>query len=159
MKVGIPLSNGMHVFVDLCDWKAIAAFRWYAACDRGIWYAKSTNGSGDAKRTISMHRFLFGFPCGIVDHRDRDGLNNSRSNLRLTNRSGNGANAVRHKDSSSPHKGVTFCKCTGKWRAQLCVSGVRFRSRRFVDPADAAKAYDRMAVLHFGKFARTNFDG
>ena len=83
-----------------------------------------------------------------LDHINRVRDDNRIENLRPCTHSqnlGNSAPRV-HK-----YKGVTFCKQTGKWRAQL-----KNRRQRFETIEEAALAYNRWAIEHFGEFAYIN---
>lgn len=84
-------------------------------------------------------------PGMVVDHIDRNGLNNLRSNLRIVtqrhniwNKSGSGA---------SPFKGVW--RKRNKWAAAITIEGVARRLGVFDTPHDAAVAFDE-AALFFG---------
>jgi hypothetical protein len=94
----------------------------------------------------------------IVDHHDHDTLNNSKENLRLTNKAGNSSNRRKtRKPTSSAFKGVTLDKRRGKWTAQIEGSGIHRYLGSFILEEDAARAYDRAANDMFGDFAQLNF--
>src|ERR1035438_9760997 len=95
-----------------------------------------------------------------TDHRDRNGLNNRRSNLRIANdkdQSGNKDKFSRGGKSASKYKGVNLH--SGKWRAVITPNKKHIYLGSFASEVDAARAYDRAAVEYFGEFARTNFTG
>lgn len=57
---------------------------WYAQRRAWSWYAAATSQRGGKKTTIRLHRFLTNAPEELqVDHKDHDGLNNTRHNLRV----------------------------------------------------------------------------
>jgi hypothetical protein len=100
---------------------------------------------------LPLHSLLTGFP--LTDHRDRDPLNNSRSNLRLATHSQNQANrGANRRRGTSRFKGVSWSADKGKWQATLAKKYIG----RFVNESDAARAYDREAVRCYGEFACTN---
>ena len=83
-----------------------------------------------------------------LDHISRIRDDNRIENLRPCNHSQNLGNSGPrvHK-----YKGVTFCKQTGRWRAQL-----KNKRQRFDTIEEAALAYNQWAIDYFGEFAYIN---
>lgn len=150
----IPLTRGMVAVVDAADYHIVAPFRWYAHKGRRTWYARADVGGRSNRKRIYMHRLLCAGP--VVDHRDGDGLNNTRSNLRPATDSLNQANRRKVAGTSSRFKGVTFDAARGKWSAQISVGGQHYNLGRFDDELLAAAHYDVAARIHFGQFATSN---
>lgn len=153
----IPLTKGKVALVDDSDFLKISEHKWQAMQKRDIWYAFRSHQRGGMRVTILMHRVILD---GVlrVDHRNGDGLDNQRSNLRSATRSQNQANSKKStRNTTSRFKGVF--KPTGYpiWRAKIKLRGkVRYLGS-FREEIDAATAYDRAARQMFGEFARTNF--
>ena len=109
-----------------------------------------------------MHRlvaFAFienpnGKPC--VDHINGNRFDNSKENLRWVTIRENGMNQVKHKNSISIYKGVSFKKQNKLFRAHISINGRLTHLGYFKNEIDAAKAYNEAAALHFGEFARLN---
>lgn len=108
-----------------------------------------------------MHRML----CDTtqeqpyVDHRDGDGLNNRRSNLRRSTRSQNNRNKVNKKPGpSSRYLGVSWAKRSSMWSVQIRsgTSGQVVYVGLFKEECDAALAYNFAAEAAFGEFASYN---
>jgi len=149
----IPLTQGLTALVDAEDFEELSKYHWYAHLLRGYWYAHTNIGKGSSRRTISMHRFLIKpGPGEIVDHRDRNTLNNVRGNLRRASRSQNKMNAA------TAFKGVHFRPRRNRWDARITVGEKRIHLGTFLDEFAAAHAYDDAARQFFGVFAKTNFD-
>jgi len=114
--------------------------------------------SRQSKRTtIWMHKVLC--PCDegyIVDHKNRNTLDNRKKNLRPATDSQNGANSKRSKSNTSGLKGVTWQKKANKWQAQVMVNRKHLYLGLFDDKFEAAKAYDSKAREVWGDFAATN---
>lgn len=88
------------------------------------------------------------------DHKDGDGLNNRRSNLRPCTYSQNGANRGPQKNSSTGVKGVFPHRDTGKFRSCIMVEGKSRHLGIFATIEDAALAYRTAAEEAFGEFFR-----
>jgi len=102
------------------------------------------------------HRLIWRIVTGddpgelLVDHIDRDGLNNKWENLRLATRGENVENQEGHRRRKSPYKGV-YQEKSGRWKAQIR------RNRKlhtapgsFETPEEAREAY----IVLFNKLGR-----
>lgn len=149
----IPLTQGKVALVDDEDYERVARYKWCAVIRRnGSYYAFANGGR------LLMHRFILGVTGGSkVDHYNQNTLDNTRANLRLATTAQNGHNMRKHRDNESGYKGVSLVRATNKYQVQLQVNGKRVWVGGFTDPKQAALEYDRLARLHFGEFARTNF--
>jgi len=104
---------------------------------------------------LYLHRVIMAADDGVkVDHRDRDGLNNRRSNLRIATLSQNNANSFRPANRAGFRGVVAVGK---KWRAQIRRDGARVYLGLYETPEDAARTYDRAAREAHGEFATLNF--
>jgi len=106
-----------------------------------------------------MHRVILqqmGVEFEQVDHRDMNGLNNCRSNLRAATNQENGCNRNKQEKNTSGAKGVCWDKQAQKWQAHIRVNGKRIHLGLFDDIDDAVRAYNKAAMQHFGEFARLN---
>lgn len=157
----IPLNNGMVTLVDDGDYEMLARNKWQCAArsTKGLYYAYRMITRGGRSRNISMHRLIMGVtdPRVEIDHKDLNGLNNQKSNLRVATRSQNGANCRKcSKPTSSQFKGVYFRKNRNRWHARIKINGQRKSLGFYVNEEDAARAYNNAAVIAFGEFARLN---
>jgi len=105
-----------------------------------------------------MHRLILSItdPCIKVDHKDRNGLNNQRNNLRLATHKQNMANRSRHKGSVSKYLGVHWRKDRSRWLACITKDGVPCVLGSFKSEIDAAIAYNKAATRLHGEFANIN---
>ena len=149
----IPLGDGFYAYVDAADYEWLSQWTWRLRCGYAVRLEKKT------KKVIYMHREIMQPPKGmIVDHKSRNKLDNTRENLRNATHAENARNnGKRHGGFSSRFLGVSRCKQSGKWQACIWVEGGNLWLGLFTDEVEAARAYDRAAVEHFGEFARLNF--
>jgi hypothetical protein len=146
--------------VDDSDAERVRAFSWYAYSNRaGNTYAVRGAAAGVKPHIIPLHRWLLGaVPGDEVDHRDGDGLNNHRRNLRFSTRSQNNYNRLRlPKGKSSKFRGVCWDQQLGFWRAGAKTDGHYHFLGLFSNELDAARAYDRYIKQTAGEWARPNF--
>lgn len=163
MRVAIQTTNGRIVQIDESDLALVVAYKWVAhAPDKALpdnFYAVTTSvdRATGRRRTIWMHRLIVGCPNGMqVDHRDHDGLNNVRSNLRICTGSQNNANA-RMRPGRSGYRGVYRKPSNGRFLALIWVNYKRIKLGTFASAESAARARDEAALKHFGEFAQLNF--
>lgn len=150
----IYLPSGHVSTIDTNDLVAVKNYAWHALRGKTSLYVYAQ--IGRPQKSIQLHRLILGFPKSDVDHRDGNGLNNRRKNLRPASESQNGANARKTTEPrSSIYKGVT--RKNGKWHARIRKTGKLLDLGGFQIEKEAAKAYDRAALYYFGDFARLNF--
>lgn len=122
-------------------------------------YVITKVGSRPNRKTVYLHRFVLGVndPSVLVDHADRNPLNNLRSNLRICNNSQNQANRLSNTNKSTgKFKGVFFRKNKNAWVSEITFKGKRHYLGFFKNENDAALAYNRKALEFFGDFALLN---
>lgn len=112
----------------------------------------------DGKNTLLMHRVILKItdPKVLVDHKDLDGLNNQKFNLRKCNKAENNRHVESRKNSSSKYLGVSWDKINKKWTAQITINSKTTHIGRFHKETDAADAYNKKAIEVFGQFANPN---
>lgn len=89
-----------------------------------------------------------------IDHINENKSDNRISNLRHASRSENMFNRGKNKNNTSGVKGVSFCKCTGMWRAQMTLNRKPINIGRFKTKEEASEAYLNKAKEHRGEFAK-----
>lgn len=95
------------------------------------------------------------WPERTVDHEDLDGENNRWSNLRRATQAQNGMNRGVSSNNKLGLKGVSLCKSTGRYRADIGIGGKSVNLGRFDCPAAAHFAYIVSADKNFGEYARS----
>ena len=158
----IPLTGrharGKVALVDDEDYPLLSCFSW-SAYDKGsdgkYWYARGWDRLVESRRRVDMHRLVMGFPRGLeIDHRNGNGLDNRKDNLRVATAAQNQANQ-RSRRGASKYKGVH--KSEKGWRARLSFHQRKISLGYFDTEEEAARAYDETAKLLWGDFAKVNF--
>ena len=145
----IILTQGKVALVDDEDFEKVTQFKWCAVRDRKTWYAVRRIGRG----LMRMHQFISGISG--ADHKNHNGLDNQRDNLRSATHSQNCANRTKSsRKTYSRFRGVSRAK--NRWVAQITVAGQNHYIGRFISESEAAAAYDSAARKHFGRFATLN---
>ncbi len=146
----LRLKNGNFTQVDREDFKKLSKIPWN---QNGNYASVHMNG-----KRIPMQRFILGVfdPNLIVDHINRNGLDNRKKNLRVCTRAESAYNRVypKKKNSYSQYRGVT--KYNNRWMAQIQKNYKVIFLGRFKTEQDAARAYNEAAKKHFGEFAVLN---
>ena len=155
----IYLDEGLWAIVDTADYYRYAGFKWCIGGFEGKFYAVRGQRIGpDDLKIVRLHRLIMNAPEGLlVDHRNSDGLDNRRTNLRLATHAENTQNSRKRKGTTSKYIGVSFDRKAGNWR-----SGIMFKKKAiwlgsFDDEIAAARVYDEAAKKYYGEFARLNF--
>jgi len=159
MMKHIALTRGKYTLVDDCDYKCLMQWQWYF----NGYYAVRTSprrARGQSK-TIYLHRVVaeragLDVQSRRIDHRNRNGLDNRRRNLREASVAQNRANGRPRQGSVSGCKGVYWDKDNRKWRARISVGHHCHSLGRSITKREAALAYNQAALEYFGDFAWLN---
>lgn len=165
----IPLTgknaHGRVTRIDDGDLELVTRYRWRTQESRvtGLSYAVAYMslcggkwGGGQGLSNFPMHTLITGF--FLTDHRNGDGLDNQRSNLREATAAENAWNRRPKQGSRTGYKGVNWSgDQTHTWQARIMKDGKRVFLGNFETPVEAALAYDAAARALFGEFAWTNF--
>lgn len=163
----IKTTNNFEVIVDKEDLDNLSKHKWYASSDGYTHYALTTlklNGRGKTGKPkykrISIHRMLLNAKKGqIIDHINRNGLDNRKANLRFCTIAQNTMNSV----NKTLLRGVFFIKDEAKivngnrWQAAIRENGKTKILGVFKNPIDAAIEWDIAARHHHKEFANLNF--
>lgn len=173
----ITLAGGHIAIIDDEDFEKVSKIKWYLDKGKkdlnyaiGWLYEKDSNGIKLKRKNVKMHRIIMGVKDSSVyiDHKDHNGLNNQKSNLRECNSSQNTMNSRQTLNRSSEYKGVVLVKWKGVnkntdyWKAGIKINGKykalgTFKCSNPNSEITAALCYDKAAIKQFGVFACVNF--
>jgi hypothetical protein len=126
-KVNTKAYGVVEVYFDIEDIEKVIPYKLSISKDSHAktFYCKVANGAG-------IHRIIMDVtdPKNVVDHIDRNGLNNRKSNLRIVDTSINNRNSNLRHDSSTGVRGVTYEK-EKRYRAEWYDKDGRKRSKSF----------------------------
>lgn len=154
----IPLTRGQHAIVDSDDYEWLSQWKWCAQkIERrgkivGYYALRAVREDDGKQHTTYMHRVVLGLPRGrepLVDHVNKNGLDNRRENLRTADFGQNAANATRRRVDMA--RGVRFKG--GKFEVAIRADGVSRYLGRFDSVEQAQFWYQFHALAAFGEFA------
>lgn len=116
----------------------------------------SARGYPTTGRGTYLHHLVIGKPPTgmVVDHINRNRLDNRKKNLRFATYHENTRNISRQRNNTSGYRGVH--RNAGKWVADIKVNYKKIHVGSYDDILEAAKAYNDAAVKYFGDFAVLN---
>lgn len=149
----IELTKGQRAIVDDEDYEWLNQWKWCAVQDDHRYYAIRRLGH----RRIAMHRVIINASNDqFVDHKNNNGLDNRRDNLRLATSSQNQHNRRKQtSESSSIYKGVR--RYRNGWEASIKLKNKEIWIGVFKTEHQAALAYDLWAHDLYGEYAKPNF--
>lgn len=117
-----------HTLVDAADVDFVNQWTWRllrSGLTGEHLYASRGARVGGVYRKILLHRELLGLPQigrePQVDHRDHDGLNNVRANLRVVTQAENGQNKNMLSNNTSGYRGVSWLVGNQRWIAHATI--------------------------------------
>lgn len=151
----IKLSNSnLSALVDDKDYDLVKGFNWRLLKNKlYVVFGKRINGK---YKMFYLHRYILSVSDNkvFVDHKDGNGLNCQRYNIRVSTCSQNGMNRTKQKNCKSKFKGVSFHR--NKHRATIVKDKKQYHVGYFKSEENAATAYNIFAEKLHGKFANLN---
>ena len=160
------IADGCTILIDDEDYDKVKGYKWFLmrkkAEAENLWYFSTTTYLPDkGKRgSIFLHRFIMGCKNGdgfIVDHKNHNTLDCRKENLRICTAFDNMRSVRKNKRNTSGYKGICQNPVTKRWIARLQIKDNKVSLGTYDTPEEAAMAYDRGAIFHYGEFAITNF--
>ena len=154
----IPLTRGYFAIVDDEDFEYLNQWKWlysngYAARSQHVSFKDGVQVS----KNIQMHRVILNTPDGLlVDHKNNNGLDNRKNNIRNCTYAENARNQKLSKRSSTGFKGVSWKKSHEKFCANIKIGKKQIHLGLFACKIEAARAYNEAALKYHGEFACLN---
>ncbi len=151
-------KHGVNIaYIDKDDYKLVSQYRWSLSIIRGIPKYLQSNSNGNH---IRLHTLLVGKL--MVDHKNNNGLDNRRENLRIANQCQNRINTPKRSNNSTGYKGVYIANKNRKtvnaksfW-CYICINKKRVGGGLFKTAKEAAIKYNELALQYHGEFANLN---
>ena len=142
-------SNNNYFLISTSCLEKIIRHNWYIDSNG---YPMTYTG-----RSKTLHKNLLGKQIKgyVIDHINRNKLDNRFENLRVITARENSYNRTKSISSNNKYKGVI--KRGNKFVASITKDGNRKEISGFDTEEDAARMYDMMAEELFGEFAGLNF--
>lgn len=157
--IKVPLTQNYFYIIDKEDYEIVKDYKWRILKGKTNIYAIA-HFKNDKNGYLYMHRLIMNFPEELIDHKNRNGLDNRRENLRIANKSLNAVNSPKHPRNmkSSIYKGVVPQKKKGiiKWCANIKVNNKNYFLGTFRTEKMAAIIYNIWAKKVHGEFAWLN---
>lgn len=135
----LALKNEKVVFIDEEDHDKIKHLSWIYDGS----YVVHSSWINHRSIKLYLHRFIMEAKAGqIVDHINRNKLDNRRANLRFVTKSQNNRNANKRIDSTQPFRGIEL-KPSGKWAAKISRGGVSYHLGLYETAEQASLAYQK----------------
>lgn len=156
----IQLTQGKVALVDNEDYDVLNKHKWHAQKTKisNVWYARRTIRENGHKHNVAMHRVIMCIidPSITIDHKDHNGLNNQKNNLRIATKSQNCSNRRASVNSTSKYIGVSWASSRKKWGVSIFKLGHKKWLGYFDKEDEAANAYNKAAEELHGEFANLN---
>lgn len=156
----IKLTQGKFAQVDDEDFDYLNQWKWHVVkSDKNEYASRQIRVCKNRQISVKMHRNILNLTDSklVVDHKDNNGLNNQKSNIRICSNDENIRNRRKKKDSASQYLGVYYHKRIKKWQTSIQHNNVKIHLGYFENENDAAKCYDENALKYHGEFANLNF--
>lgn len=147
-----------HLLLDDCDRGILETHRLELKWGQGRYVKVLATPRGQkngTRKSTALARLIMDAPDGlVVDHINRNTLDNRRCNLRVCSQYENMFNVLPRGPSG--FRGITKVK-SGKWHAKIRIRDRFVHLGRFDCPVEAARAWDAAAIAARGAAAALNF--
>lgn len=150
----ITLYSGEEVAVDDEDYAELATYKWHR---HHLGYAqrlvyKYISKGQYSKKSVLMHRHIMKPPKNmVIDHINRDKLDNRKINLRVVTQAENTFNKGIQSNNKSGYRCIHWDNTRKKWVVQVKILNKNKFVGRFGDFQEAIRARDSYELTHRSK--------
>ena len=138
-----------RIIVDNNKLEELKKYRWFVNGKGYVICNITVNGK---QKKMKLHRFIINAPDhSIVDHKDKNKLNNQLSNLRIVSSVESNQNNVKRKDNTSGVTGVIWERKKKMWRAFIYINSKRKHILITKDKERAICARLKAELEYYGK--------
>ena len=114
MKIHSKTHGDFLIFIDEEDIDKIEKYQWHISKKCNSYYVYNNE-------VGPLHRYLLNEnnPNIIIDHKNRNPLDNRKQNLRRTDKSGNGKNISMKSNNTSGYMGIRYDKLRNRWCVEI----------------------------------------
>ena len=144
-------TRGIVALVDDEDYERINSHSWHIKTGKYVTYAKREIRINGKRHHVMMHREVLELSKGrnpVVDHKNGNGLDNQRNNLRATTDSINRMNSLLNQNNTSGLRGVMWYPRYNKWVVTIQTNKRNVFCGYHKDITDAERVY-RQAVAKY----------
>lgn len=155
IDISTPSHPNSTMLIDSNDWERMLSFGIGRVCARlkkgtHTTYASTHLPGG---KTKEIHRLIMP-ESKMLDHKNGNGCDNRRSNLREVSYAQNNRNSRRRVDNKSGHSGVFYVSEINKWRAYICENGKTKTLGHFAKKKDAVNSRKKAEIEIYGEYRK-----
>lgn len=151
-------ENNSAILISKSSLNLVVQFKWYLGKNNYPVTYSSWDNSIKLGRGLKLHKLLHPkLPKGyVIDHINRDRLDNRMENLRVCTQKQNSYNTSKPINSKNKYKGVTK-QTNGLFTAKITKDNQVHEIKDILNEKHAGQIYDMMAEELFGEYAGKNF--
>jgi hypothetical protein len=156
----ISKKHGKHfLLIDDDDFEKVSKYKWCISKNDKKFYVLTNVTTNNKQKKLYIHRYIMSknnIDNLLIDHINHNTLDNRKQNLRVVTPTQNCNNTSSRTGSTSVFLGVSWYEREKHWRTQITVNKKASTVGTFKDEIEAAKAYNKAAIKHFGEYANLN---
>lgn len=138
--------NGIPFYIDIEDYDLVKPYQWYVKNNGYVFSSKTKT-----HEAMYLHRLIMGEPQEMVDHENRNKLDNRKYNLRLCNSSNGNYNRNRLKTNTTGYTGVSY---NGKYyRSYIHIDGKFIHIGNYNNLHEAVVSRLKAEYKYYGEYA------